>query len=145
MRSSVLTSAKRSIWLKWNLCWIRIRSININSYFKIHLQFNRYRHLEVCYVIGLTYKYTSLLCQRSGPKSSDTLVAISTPGRQSLVFKHHSLIKGTRTTWRSDWLQGWSRDNTGWAWNILWCQKRKMLKIKWKFVETPCKPLSRSY
>ena len=42
---------------------------------------------------------------------------------QFLVSKHHSLIKGTRTTCRSGWFQGWSRNNVRCAWNILSCQE----------------------
>ena len=37
-------------------------------------------------------------------------------------------IKGMRAPWRSNWLQGWSRENIKGAWNISWCWKTKCLK-----------------
>lgn len=74
------------------------RLVYIRTYIYIYV------YIDIIYKICL---FISWLCLLSRPRSTDTLLLMSTPSAQILVSKHHCAIKEIRTLWkRTDYRAG---------------------------------------
>lgn len=60
----------------------------------------------MCICIIYDTQFFSQLCPPKGPRSYGTPETTGTPQIHFLVFKYHSLFKGTRALWRNDSFQG---------------------------------------
>lgn len=118
------------IWQEGSLCHL----LNWTGMWGIDMKFMTYTYInmdrnKIDIGVGI-YTYISYHCLLKGCRTYNNPIVMNTHSIQILVFKYHSVRKGTIILWRNGKFQCWVWKNARWAWDVLFCQKGRAQRIQ---------------